>query len=114
MPRKRTLGNRLRADLRAVAPDLLESCVVHLATVDELTQVIDAELADGGTPAATLFQRRTEAANFITTLIERRKAEGRASSDKHEAAKLLVRAIYDPDFEWRPHDGAEDEDEEES
>ena len=97
---------RLRRELETTAPDLVESCAVHLDLADELT----ARLKSGvDARPAPIYQRLIETASFVVRLIEARKAEGRAQSEANEAADLIVRAIYDPDFVWTPHATVEDE-----
>ena len=93
-PRKKTTTplERLTADLKEVAPDAIDTCAVHLATIAELTALLDAADADSP-PNATYFQRRTEAANFVARLIEERKSEGRAETERNEAADRVIAAI---------------------
>ena len=89
MPRREPALNRLLKELRAVAPDLEESCAVHLATIRELSALI----MEMDQPPATYFQRRSEAANFVARLIEDRKAEGRAETGRSDAADRVIAAI---------------------
>lgn len=91
--------NQVREELERTAPDLMQACAVHLETIEQISRIVTAMLKEDEVPPVTIFSRRTEAANFVANMIEKRKAEGRSRESKSEAADRIIARIYADDDE---------------
>lgn len=83
-------------------PELAELLAVHLHVIERLSDLIAAHEQ----PPPTAWRRRDEAANTVVKLIHARRTANRSVDDKWAAVFDLVRAAWDDDFLWTPHDQA--------